>query len=181
MSPKLPRTLFIATRGVQEYRATIPVWVNRNDVVLEIGCEWGSTTSRIARHCKEVIGTDISPDCVARARANNPELRFEVLDGFDVLAALRLEGPFSKVYIDMSGISGYRSLLDAVSLLTTYATVLQPQAIIIKSASVQAFASRCIAWRPSSMPRNAQACCQSEGCGPKEVSHFIMPAVGVPE
>ncbi len=39
------RTEFIATRGVKEYRETIPTWVTADDVVLEIGCEWGTTTT----------------------------------------------------------------------------------------------------------------------------------------
>jgi trans-aconitate methyltransferase len=152
MNQKPRKTLFVATRGVKEYRATIPFWVTEQDIVLEIGCEWGTTTTLLAAHCQEVIATDISSECIARARTMHPDLHFEVLDGFDVLAALRLGKPFTKVYIDMSGISGYRSLLDAISLLTMYATVLKPEAIIIKSASVQAFAGQCIAWKNPSPP-----------------------------
>jgi len=140
------RTKFIGARGVKEYRATIPVWVNENDVVLEIGCEWGTTTVHIAERCKNVIGTDISPDCIERARERHPGIRFEVLDGFDVQAALAFGEPFTKVYIDMSGLSGYRSLLDTISLLNMYATVLRPEAIVIKSGALKHFASHCIAW-----------------------------------
>ena len=139
-------TKFIATRGVKEYRATIPFWVNEQDIVLEIGCEWGTTTALIAPRCQEVVGTDISPDCIARARSSRPAIRFEVLDGFDVKAALDLGKRFTKVYIDMSGISGYRSLLDTISLLTMYATVLRPEAIIVKSGALKVFAAQCIAW-----------------------------------
>ena len=141
-------TDFVATRGVKEYRETIPVWVNANDVVLEIGCEWGTTTTLIAPHCKKVVGTDISSKCIERARERHPELHFEVLDGFDVKAALDLGEPFSKIYIDMSGMSGYNSLLDTIALLTSYATVLRPEAIIIKSSSLKRFAGRCNPWRP---------------------------------
>lgn len=115
--------------------------------MLEIGCEWGTTTRLIAPHCKEVIGTDTSPKVIERARHENPGLRFEVLDGFDVRAALALGRDFTKVYIDMSGLSGYRSLLDVISLLMMYATVLRPQAIVIKSGALKQFASHCIAWR----------------------------------
>ena len=140
-------TKFIGTRGVKEYRESIARWVNKDDVVLEIGCEWGTTTTLIAPHCKEVNGTDVSSDCIARARQQHPEIRFEVLDAFDVLAALQLGKKFTKIYIDMSGISGYRSLLDLISLLTMYATVLRPDAIIVKSGALKHFASHCIAWR----------------------------------
>lgn len=143
------KTKFIATRGVTEYRESITEWVNVRDVVLEIGCEWGMTTKIIAEHCKEVVGTDISPDVIQRARERNPGLSFDVLDGFDVRAALDLGLPFTKVYIDMSGLSGYRSLLDVISLMNMYATVLQPEAIVIKSGALKHFASHCIAWGSS--------------------------------
>lgn len=151
-------TDFIATRGVREYRETIPVWVNAEDIVLEIGCEWGTTTTLIAPHCKKVIGTDISPKCIDRARETHPELHFEVLDGFDVRAALELGkmvecrgtfNPFNKIYLDISGLSGYNSLLDTIALLTSYATVLRPEAIIVKSGALKRFAGHCNAWRSS--------------------------------
>ncbi len=140
------RTKFIGTRKVKEYRETIPVWVNEDDVVLEIGCEWGTTTRLIAERCKEVIGTDISPVCIQRAREKNPDLHFEVLDGFDARAALDMGKEFTKVYIDISGLSGYRSLLDVISLLTMYATVLRPEAIIVKSGALKSFASSFRPW-----------------------------------
>lgn len=141
-------TRFIGTRGVKEYRASISDWVDKDDVVLEIGCEWGTTTTLLARHCKEVLGTDVSLDCVKRARERHPDVQFDVLDAFDVLAALNFGKQFSKIYIDMSGFSGYRSLLDTISLLTMYATVLRPKAIVIKSGALKHFAANCIAWRP---------------------------------
>ena len=141
------KTKFIGTRNVKEYRATIPVWVNEDDLILEIGCEWGTTTRVLAEHCKEVIGTDISPDCIERAKERHPDLNFQVLDGFDVRAALDMGVQFTKIYIDISGMSGYRSLLDVISLLTMYATVFRPEAIVIKSGALKHFASHCIAWR----------------------------------
>lgn len=140
------KTLFIATRGVREYRATIPAWVTADDIVLELGCEWGTTTALLAPRCREVIGTDISPVCIERARARHPDLHFEVLDAFDVRAALALGRPFSAIYIDLSGLSGYRSLLDAIALLTMYATVLRPRAIVVKSGALKHFAAHCRSW-----------------------------------
>lgn len=141
------KTRFIGTRNVREYRQTIPVWVNEDDVVLEIGCEWGTTTVQIAPQCREVIGTDVSPECIARAREQHPDIDFAVLDAFDVRAALDLGRDFTKIYIDMSGLSGYRSLLDVISLLTMYATVLKPEAIVVKSGALKHFASLCEPWR----------------------------------
>jgi trans-aconitate methyltransferase len=153
------KTKFIGTRGVKEYRDTIPVWVNSDDIVLEIGCEWGTTTAMIAPRCKKVIGVDISPKCIARAREMHPQVQFEVMDGFDVRAALALNEPFSKIYIDMSGLSGYRSLLDAISLLTMYAVVLRPEAIIVKSGALKHFAANCIAWRGAPEPEKGESIC----------------------
>jgi SAM-dependent methyltransferase len=139
-------TKFIATRNVKEYRATIPVWVTEEDVILEIGCEWGTTTILLAERCKEVIGTDVSLECIERARKKHPGIRFEVLDAFDVRAALDFGKQFTKIYIDISGFSGYRSLLDVIALLTMYGTVLRPEAIIVKSGALKHFASHCIPW-----------------------------------
>jgi trans-aconitate methyltransferase len=139
-------THLVATRGVKEYRDTIPALVETDDTVLELGCEWGTTTALLATRCKEVIGTDVSPDCIARARQRHPGIRFEVLDAFDVRAALDLGKPFTKVYFDLSGFSGYRSLLDVIALLTMYATVLRPEAIIVKSGALKHFALHCLPW-----------------------------------
>ncbi|HET9587452.1 MAG TPA: methyltransferase [Anaerolineales bacterium] len=141
------KTIFIATRGVTEYRETIARWVNQDDVVLEIGCEWGTTTALIAPHCKEILGTDVSADCIKKARQMHPHLRFEVLDAYDLRTALGFNMRFTKIYIDVSGLSGYRSLLDVIALLNMYATVFNPEAIFVKSGALKHFAARCIAWR----------------------------------
>lgn len=147
-----PRTKYIATRGVAEYRQTIASVVGSHDRVLELGCEWGATTTLIARQCPEVVGTDVSADCIDRARKSHPELRFEVLDAFDVRAALDLDVRPTKVYVDLSGLSGYRSLLDVIALLNMYATVLRPELIVAKSGALKSFASRCSAWRDVTRP-----------------------------
>ena len=140
-------TKLIATRNVKEYRETIPAWVSERDVVLEIGCEWGTTTRLIAPHCKKVIGTDISAECIEEARRRYPAIHFEVLDAFDMRAAMALGERFTKVYIDISGLSGYRSLLDVIALLNMYGTVLRPGAIVVKSGALNHFASHCFPWR----------------------------------
>jgi trans-aconitate methyltransferase len=146
-------TKFIATRGVGEYRESMATWVEPHDVVLEIGCEWGTTSALLAERCDELLATDVSAECIERARDRHPGIRFEVLDGFDVRAALDFGLPFTKVYIDMSGLSGYRSLLDTIALLTSYATVLRPKAIVIKSAALKRFARLCEAWQRPCAPR----------------------------
>jgi len=143
------KTRFVATSGVKEYRETIPAVVSPDDVVLEVGCEWGTTSVLLAPRCRELVATDVSAECIERARASHPDIRFEVLDGFDLRAVLDLARPFTKVYIDMSGISGYHSLLDAISLLVSYAVVLRPEAIVVKSNALKRFARLCTPWGSS--------------------------------
>lgn len=140
-------TRFVATRGVHQYRQTIAALVRSEDVVLELGCEWGMTTELLAQHAGGVIGTDVSETCIERARTIHPAIRFERLDAFDVRGALELRVPFTVVYIDLSGFSGYRSLLDVIALAQMYATVLKPRLIVIKSGALKHFASHCDAWR----------------------------------
>ena len=48
---------------------------------------------------------------------------------------------------DLSGFSSYRALLDVIALLTMYATVLRPDAIVVKSGALKQFAAYCSAWR----------------------------------
>jgi hypothetical protein len=102
------------------------------------------------------VGTDVSAECIARARQMHPLVRFEVLDAFDVRAALelseRLGAAFTKVYLDLSGLSGYRALLDAIALVTMYATVLRPDTIVVKSGSLKHFAAHCVAWSADVRP-----------------------------
>ena len=100
-------TKFIATRGVEEYRQTIASWVNPEDTILEIGCEWGTTSVLISQICKNLIATDISKDCIKVAREKYPEIKFATLDAFDIQAAMKLGDKFTKIYIDMSGLSSY--------------------------------------------------------------------------
>lgn len=141
------KTLFIATRGVEEYRQTIPELVKQDDKILEIGCEWGTTSKLIFEKCKNLVATDISEDCLKRAGMRNPEITFKQLDAFNIQQAMSLGKDFNKIYIDMSGLSSYRSLLDVIALLNMYSSIFSPEAIIIKSGSLKHFASKCIAWR----------------------------------
>jgi hypothetical protein len=140
-------TRIIAARGVREYRETIPAVVGPSDHVLEVGCEWGTTTAVLARHAAHVIGTDISPKCVARARAMRPGLDFRVLDAFDIRSVLDLGLPVTKVYMDLSGLSGYRGLLDLIALVQGYAGIVRPDTVVVKSGALKHFAQYCSPWQ----------------------------------
>lgn len=71
-----------------------------------------------------------------------------MLDAFDARAALALGRSFDVIYVDVSGLSGYRALLDAIALLTMYATVFRPRAIVVKSGALKHFAAHCLSWQP---------------------------------
>ena len=82
----------------------------------------------------------------------------------DVMATnvitIDLAMPFSAVYIDLSGLSGYRGLLDLIALLSTYAALLEPRVIVVKSGALKHFALCCQAWsRPSG---TFVGCCPSQ-------------------
>lgn len=68
------------------------------------------------------------------------------MDVFNIKEALAFEERFSKIYMDVSGLSGYRSLLDVLALLNMYASVFEPEAVIIKSGALKQLARKCIAW-----------------------------------
>lgn len=50
------------------------------------------------------------------------------------------------MYLDLSGLSSYRALLDVIALLTMYATVLRPDTIVVKSGALKHFVAHCAAW-----------------------------------
>lgn len=148
----------VATRGVREYRATIEDLVTDQDIVLEIGCEWGTTTELLAERAAHVLGTDISAVCIERGLADHPNLDLRVLDAFDLNAVLRLNLRVTKVYMDLSGLSGYRGLLDLIALINNYATLLRPDTIVVKSGALKHFAQLCQPWGvPRRTPRQEEA------------------------
>lgn len=140
------KTLYIGTRGVKEYRASIEKYLDPKDIVLEVGCEWGTTSRLIRQTTTNLVATDVSSVCIQKAKELYPEIDFRTLDVINISEALSFGVTFNKMYIDVSGLSGYRSLLDVISLLEMYASVFPLELIVIKSGSLKNFASRCIAW-----------------------------------
>jgi len=140
------KTLLVGTRGVKEYRASIAKYIQPSDCILEIGCEWGTTSEILYEKCKNLIATDISLECIQKAREMRPEIRFETLDVYDIRRAQGFKMDFNKMYIDVSGLSGYRSFLDVVALCDMYASVFKLEVIVVKSGALKNFAQRCVAW-----------------------------------
>lgn len=136
------RANFVVTKGVTEYRATIPRYVNGNDVVLEVGCGTGRTTEILSRYAAKVVGIDPG-EALEKARETYPHIQFERIDGFDIRAILGLGLRFTKVYID---ISGNRDILDVVKITTKHAAALKPEVIVVKSSNLKRYVSRCAVW-----------------------------------
>ena len=62
--------------------------------ILDVGCGTGHLAARIAERGADVLGIDVSPSMVERARGNYPRLRFEVLDVLE----MRLRSEFDAVF-----------------------------------------------------------------------------------
>ena len=64
------------------------------ECILDVGCGTGQLTSEIAASGAQVVGLDQSPDMIATASRNFPEVRFEVGD----IAAATSDGEFDAVF-----------------------------------------------------------------------------------
>ncbi|WKZ29743.1 MAG: hypothetical protein QY314_02955 [Candidatus Dojkabacteria bacterium] len=132
-------TKFIITKGVSEYRATIPSCVRPSDTVLEIGFAWGTTTKILSHYCKKVVGIDKGKSFFTAVKTY-PELEFHQIDGFSISQVLALPYSFNKVYID---ISGCRDLFTTIKILKMYESALNPELIVIKASKLKRFVSQC--------------------------------------
>ncbi len=65
-----------------------------NERILDLGCGTGELTHLIAQKCQQVIGLDLSPDMIASARTQYPNLTFEVADATN----FRFERPFHAIF-----------------------------------------------------------------------------------
>ncbi|EKE06164.1 MAG: hypothetical protein ACD_19C00068G0001, partial [uncultured bacterium] len=92
------RTKIIVTKGVTEYRQTIEKYIGVEDVVLEIGFAWGTTTRILQEKCKKVIGVDKSVSYFT-AIEQYPELELYQIDAFDISKIISLGVQFNKIYI----------------------------------------------------------------------------------
>src|SRR5512133_3782712 len=102
----------IITKGVKQYRRTIPYVVNEKDTVLEVGCAWGTTSSLLYQRAGYLVAIDKGAS-LPTARQTYPHVRFEQMDGFDIAGIKGLHLSFTKIYID---ISGCREITDIIKI-----------------------------------------------------------------
>lgn len=132
----------VLTRGVREYRRTIPIHVTGEDIVLEIGCACGTTSARLYQHAGYAVAID-KGKALARARETYPHIHFEQMDGFDVTRVRQLGFDFTAVYID---ISGCRGIHPVISMVLSYEAVFDPGVIVVKSTMLKRLVARCAVW-----------------------------------
>lgn len=135
-------SLIILTKGVKEYRRTIPYFINKNDIVLEIGCAWGTTSNLLYKHAKYLVAIDKGKSLPA-AKKKYPHIHFEQIDGFDIRGVMGLGFKFNKIYID---ISGCLSMFDIIRMVRMYDSVFKPEVIVVKSSNLKRFAANCVVW-----------------------------------
>lgn len=132
----------LITKGVKEYRATIPQNINKKDRVLEIGFAWGTTTNILSKYTKKVVGID-KGESYYKAIEDYPQLELHKIDGFDISSVIRLGYDFNKIYID---ISGCRDMYSVVSIILKYQNVFKPELIVVKSSRLKRFVNSCELW-----------------------------------
>jgi len=147
-------TNFVSTSTQPEYTAAFHQYTEKNDIVLNVGCGTGQDAFLLSQLCTEVIGIDHNPRSIAIAERNYPSIQFHELDAFDIASIAKLEKKFTKIFIDLwtvasyGTMSGYGSLLDAISVLSAYAAAFGPEIIIVKSSDLKYFLSLCDPKRP---------------------------------
>lgn len=132
----------IITKGVKQYRQTIPYFVSKKDIVLEVGCAWGTTSNILYQYSHYVVAIDKGASLPA-AKRTYPHIHFEQIDGFDISRIKRLNLAFTKIYID---ISGCREITDIVKITRIYEAVFSPEIIVVKSSNLKYFVEECDVW-----------------------------------
>lgn len=82
---------FVWERGTDLLDLLAP---QRDEKILDLGCGTGQLTARIAESGARVVGIDSSPEMIAEARKNYPELEFVMADARD----FQLGEPFNAVF-----------------------------------------------------------------------------------
>lgn len=82
---------------VSQFGEDIVQWLNptHGETIVDFGCGTGDLAAKIAARGAEVIGVDISPEMVERARIKYPELTFQCANGMSWRSEQSYDAVFS--------------------------------------------------------------------------------------
>ncbi|MFD0673127.1 class I SAM-dependent methyltransferase [Cohnella sp. GCM10027633] len=83
---------FVSGYGVNVMEALRP---QMGEAIVDFGCGTGDLAAKIAASGANVVGVDISPEMVERARTKYPDITFEVADGMRWNATKKYDAVFS--------------------------------------------------------------------------------------
>ena len=132
----------IITKGVKQYRQTIPSCISKQDTVLEVGCAWGTTSNILYHYAGYLLAIDKGAS-LPTAKETYPHIQFEQIDGFDISRLKGMNLAFTKIYID---ISGCREITDIIRIIRIHETVFSPEIIVVKSSKLKYFVEKCEVW-----------------------------------
>eukprot|EP01048_Picozoa_sp_COSAG05_P032192 COSAG05_NODE_12188_length_479_cov_0.902632_1_plen_159_part_11 len=124
------RAPMVVAATTDDFRTCAQQLVQVGDTVLEVGCADGITTNLISKFANDVVGVDIAPVVIGKARSRYPSIDFRVLDASNTPELRRLRKHFSVVFVDIAGLIALESLLPMLDALDD---ALRPRLLVVKS------------------------------------------------
>ena len=129
----------VVAENWSEYRSCITSLIASSDIVLEVGCGNGVTTSLLSQSAARAIGVDMSEALITEAKERFPHIEWHAMDA-RVVAPLRKLAPFSAIFIDLNGSREMETLLP---MIDAYEAVLRPALIVVKSNKLKHLIHKC--------------------------------------
>ncbi|OQS04835.1 hypothetical protein THRCLA_02962 [Thraustotheca clavata] len=133
-------TGILVTAETSHYRRLARTQISSNDVVIEIGCDFGPTVELIAQTVglENVIGIDKSSDSIKIAKESHPDCQFIEMDIFRTPQELiQLTQKCSKILIDINGNRLLGAVVDALILVLQNSP--KVDLIIVKSVELHRY------------------------------------------
>lgn len=131
-----PRPSLILTHSTLEYRHVSHLQIQKHDQVLEIGCDFGSTTAYLSSSCNEhIIGIDKCVEHIESAQKEYPTLTFHALDLFkekELLKTICVQHNVSVMLLDINGNRPIEGVLAALDVIFSMA-LSSLQVVVVKS------------------------------------------------
>ena len=140
----LRRSPIVVCENVDEYRRVIPELIQSTDIVLEVGCHEGITTSLIDVIAARTVGVDKSTHCIPKACSRFPSCEFLVADvlsheGMAKIQALQLH--FDVIFVDVSGSRDLRTLIPLREQLDC---IFKPRLLVVKGYKLRRLYNRLV-------------------------------------